>query len=405
MTSLNKFKPLLLRHSAIFWLLGLYIVNIYTLYFLSLTSFKKSILRDKLIIVLIFILFIQVVSLMIGPIFHDYYTISRTFAMIHNIVVYSFLFAGYNLAKQANISLKNAFPKFLMSFILLVITTFVISTYLKHELSYGGLLSFISDNKYTTVSFNRMGWTWLGTSPRSEVFGIYSNSTALLLFLTYVISAFYTRIRKRISILVLICLFTIGSRSMLFFGVITVLIYHIKSKHLYLLFVFMMPLFILAIVNLIPVLSEMRQGSNDTRMAIYTESLRLTLDTNFILGLGIKPILPGIVSFQYPVGSHSTLLGYFIKNGMIGGALVLTLYVSAFYFSLRYFANTFFKSVYKYNHRDFFLVSSFLCLLIISLAEDLDSYEPIMLFVGILLYNFKKALFSHKKHSVEHYKQ
>ncbi|MEQ8478621.1 MAG: O-antigen ligase family protein [Fulvivirga sp.] len=353
---------------------------------------------------MIIFLLIQVISLIIAPAFHDYYTLSRVFAMVHNIAVYSFIFAGYNLAKQANQNFKNAFPKFLMSFILLVLIGFFVSSYLRHELSYDGLLSFISKNKYTTVSFNRMGWTWLGTSPRSEVFGIYSNSTALLLFLTYVMSAFYTKVRKRTSILVLICLFTIGSRSMLFFGVIAVLIYHIKSKNLYLLAVFMLPFFVLALTTLLPILSEMRQGSNDMRMAIYSESIRLTLDTNFIFGLGVKPILPDIMSFSYPVGSHSTLLGYFVKNGILGGALALTLYISALYYSIKYYVNTFFVSVYKYKHRDFFLVSSFLFLLIISLGEDLDSYEPIMLFVGILLFHFKKALFCHKKYFVKHYK-
>lgn len=401
---LNKFKSLLLAYSAIFWISGLYIVNIYCLYLLSLVSFKKVILKDKLIIALIALLLVQILSLIIGPIFHDYYTISRSFAMIHNIVVYSFIFAGYNLAKQANQKFKEAFPKFLKSFILLVLVSFLISTYLNHSISYNGILSFISENKYTTVSFNRMGWTWLGNSPRSAVFGTYTNSTSLLLFLTYILSAFYTRISKRTSFLVLICLFTIGSRSMLFFGVIVVLIYHVQSRHLYLLAVFLTPLFILAIISLLPVLSAMRQGSNDMRMAIYSESIKLLLNTNFILGLGIKPVLPGIMSFPYPVGSHSTLLGYFIKNGILGGILVLTLYLNAFFFSIKYYINIFIVSVYKYNHLDFFIVTSFLCLLLISLSEDLDGYEPIMLFVGILLYHFKKTLFSYKKHFVKHNK-
>lgn len=57
-----------------------------------------------------------------------------------------------------------------------------------------------------------------------------------------------------------------------------------------------------------------RQGSNDSREIILAESINVTTRQSPIVGMGIKDYS----SAGYPLGSHSTILGFFYKTGIFG---------------------------------------------------------------------------------------
>jgi len=57
-----------------------------------------------------------------------------------------------------------------------------------------------------------------------------------------------------------------------------------------------------------------REGSNDTRSYLMEESMKVTFDKSPVIGMGIKTDS----KLGYPLGSHSTFIGFFYKSGMIG---------------------------------------------------------------------------------------
>ena len=57
-----------------------------------------------------------------------------------------------------------------------------------------------------------------------------------------------------------------------------------------------------------------RQGSSDDRMKIYTLGFIYTWGSHPFIGLGNKPMVEG---FEYPIGSHSTLMSLFVKGGLV----------------------------------------------------------------------------------------
>ena len=57
-----------------------------------------------------------------------------------------------------------------------------------------------------------------------------------------------------------------------------------------------------------------RQGSNNARLKVYTETINIFLQNTFI-GSGYKTNIQGL---DVPIGSHSTYLGILMKTGLIG---------------------------------------------------------------------------------------
>lgn len=68
------------------------------------------------------------------------------------------------------------------------------------------------------------------------------------------------------------------------------------------------------ILFLLQELLNAREGSNDSRSYLMMESIRVTLDSSPIVGMGIK--VTSLIG--YPLGSHSTFLGFFYRTGIVG---------------------------------------------------------------------------------------
>lgn len=65
-----------------------------------------------------------------------------------------------------------------------------------------------------------------------------------------------------------------------------------------------------------------RSGSSNTRFLIYRTSILKAIDDNFLIGSGIK-----VMMGDYPLGSHSSYVGFFYKTGLLGlGAILVALF-------------------------------------------------------------------------------
>ena len=93
------------------------------------------------------------------------------------------------------------------------------------------------------------------------------------------------------------------------------------------------------------------------RSAIYSLSINRTIDDSLLIGNGIKEIFNG-----YPLGSHSTFIGFFYKTGLIGTIVAITA------FALLYIE---FYRILRQEEKVIYLISAF-CVLIFMMTEDLD---------------------------------
>lgn len=69
------------------------------------------------------------------------------------------------------------------------------------------------------------------------------------------------------------------------------------------------------LIRLMNFLWGLREGSGTTRLDIYIYSLQRLQGADWILGLGIKPRED---FFDFPIGSHSTIISLIYKTGLIG---------------------------------------------------------------------------------------
>lgn len=100
-----------------------------------------------------------------------------------------------------------------------------------------------------------------------------------------------------------------------------------------------------------------REGSNNTRINIYIESIRVTLANSPIIGVAIKNFIG-----DYPLGSHSTYIGVFYKTGLFG----ITIFILAVFNLV--------KNLIKHIKYKKFIYGIIFCfaVLIIGVVEDLD---------------------------------
>lgn len=70
-----------------------------------------------------------------------------------------------------------------------------------------------------------------------------------------------------------------------------------------------------------------RASSSSARVLLYTRSIEMTLENNVFIGNGIKHYSSEV---GVPMGSHSSVIGYFYKTGIIGLAIICIAFYSLF---------------------------------------------------------------------------
>lgn len=109
-----------------------------------------------------------------------------------------------------------------------------------------------------------------------------------------------------------------------------------------------------------------RGSSTSMRFLIYQSSIEKALKESPIIGIGVKEFIN-----MYPLGSHSTFIGFFYKTGFIG-----------LFFSILGFKNIYNKISAK---RNLLYKISYICLLIVLCVEDLDGANWMIALFFILL--------------------
>jgi hypothetical protein len=188
-------------------------------------------------------------------------------------------------------------------------------------------------------------WINGGTVSRNHGMGVYATESAIQVVMLGAMGAIYL-IRRRmygwaflVELSILPMLIPFGSRttglayvaSLLFLGLIwrgglllgAVLVGPFVLAGL----VLFGPDLLGAVQSSAQSLADARAGSTETRLETYKLAVRMVLDHNLILGLGIKPVDPSLA--EIPIGSHSSVVSTFTRAGLIGLGLFL-----AYYFTL-----------------------------------------------------------------------
>ncbi|MFD2512314.1 O-antigen ligase family protein [Pontibacter locisalis] len=391
----NQVDKLLYKFYWIWWIVGLHYFSLYFLFFKNLKKvFLKKASEDGYFTVLILFFFFQLFSSLLSTI-SDYYSLNRFIAILHNEVVFLFIIVGYVMYedKQTKQIIKDNTLSLLFWVSTIVAVTGLASYFLDKDLYYNNLISkFISS--YPQTVFTKTGWYEGEKQVRNMAFTIYPNSTAILLMLLYAI-AFEDLVKRNfivrfiIAALVLIGVVFTGSRIVTLFALVNIVFLFFKNPLTFKAvavasIIIIIPLAQLFIDQLNEIYSA-RSSSNDTRYYIQSFSWYLMLKEAPIIGLGLKPRLNELFGGEYPVGSHSTYIGYYVKNGLVGGSFIFLFFIKLFFNSL--------LTVVKENFNYVKLVLNilFIEILIILFFEDIDAYEMNGLLFGFLIAYVKSA--------------
>ncbi len=361
----------------LFWFSGLYLIFFipYFIWFLKKSAVKRNALVDGF---LIFFLY-QFFSLVVGFFWNFEFEYSRVPHILHNMAVFLLIPAGYLMCVRQKItqSMLNLSRRLLVFFFLVSCFIFVY-TYIKKN-------SLVLAYPWADVYLSRVGFVGGITMPRVSLFAPYVNGTAILSFLIY--SIYLHKLDEpRLSKLFFgllaffIALFA-GSRVVVFSIAVLIFLCLVRSR-LSLIVVFIsLPafFFLLLEMNFWSVVQSARSGSSETRFWIYQVGLALMYEVNFLTGLGVKPFVDVVP--DYPVGSHSTFIGYVIKHGLL--SLIFL------FFWLLFVVKVSADKVSKFLFQRVGSVSAIATMpvaLAVFMFEDIDAYELNALLFGFLLY-------------------
>lgn len=401
----RQFSKFFLRFFPLSWLLGVILPFLYSMLFINVGLVDKIVLKKKDKIIIFFgILFLFQVLSVIPSVFYDFFTFNRFIAIIHNISAFTFVILGYIIVFDVEVRVylsKISFKLFyIISFWIFLGTLYSIITQEAFVIKTVPEL-FGVESSFFKAEFNRITWHYVSYFPRSKVLATYPNGTGLILLMIYFIYAYFNYdklwYKKIVSLLVFVaCVFSTGSRLYLVFSLALLLIFIIDSKKkLYFMLVFFTPIFFLYLVPEIEDLFfKIRHESNAQRIKIYLSSLELMINTNPITGLGIKPKIQELN--VYPLGSHSTLIGYFVKCGVICGSLVLFVYLKTLFNYIKLMMNYAFGKL-KFDNKKFFFSNFFIMIVLASLFEDFDAYELVPFLFGIVVWVYYKEILKDSK--------
>lgn len=378
------------------WLVGLYVVGLYFLFLQKLKGFLRFLVsyRSTFIAVWLVFLVVQLVSIFVSSRL-EFFSVGRAIAIGHNLVVYLFVLFGYYCAIELN-GVQNIFKPLgsvFKALTILSIVAFVVSLVLQVSVGYPGLFSILGlSSNYTNVTFSTVNYFFGLAIPRTLVMGLYFNSAAILMFLFFILHYISQQEAPHknnyfvLYTLLFVGVMTTGSRITVIMVLALVPIFFVRNVNGLIIASLIILFFIILVAPIVPIITDAllagREGSNTTRLSIYTESLQLMLENNFLLGIGIKPYIPEI-SREYPVGSHSSAIGYIVKNGVLGAIFVLCLYAYVFSNFVIYFLSVILRKL-PFDKGRLITKLAIALLFIIYLLEDFDAYEPIAFYTGAL---------------------
>lgn len=359
-----------------FWLIGLELPLMYSFLISNLKYLYTK--KDKVLIFGFFFILLQFISIYLS-IYNIYFDPVRIVASIHNTFVYFFLLLGYSLSLRLEQHEINKIMKLIFIWLIFLSIFSICFYYLTHS-------EFLYQIYNLKIQFFRIaffsGWEY----PRLLIFSDYPNGVAILLFLIFGLYLYTSTKPKSIKHLIFGLIFIAlefftGSRVVMLLSILLVILIFIDKQWKYSL-LFILGLYAILFIYLsgfFDFLLNSREGSNTMRALIYKLSITTWLDTNLLFGIGLKPYVNGM---NYPLGSHSTILGAFMKFGLIGGSMLLFLYILLLFSVL---SKLFTMFISNFKHNELIIHYTLLALLIILWIEDIDALELNALLVGIVI--------------------
>ncbi|KAA0958722.1 O-antigen ligase family protein [Planococcus sp. ANT_H30] len=262
---------------------------------------------------------------------------TRILAAINSLSIWVLAIVFYLIFKNTQLPMKN-FIKIGFINYLLLIAIWAVSMVI-HSLTSLGALSFLGRTLYYTETFNQ--------EVVARFVGLMDYSNLIVMFCLFFYPLYFMHVRQFTSKIVQLLFLVIGifplissySRSgYLVFGAATAIgvvyyLYKSLNREVFYFGAFLtlsvaLALFYTADLNSavrlqVEELLTAREGSNDSRTIILAESIDLTMQDSPITGMGIKDNS----STGYPLGSHSTFIGFFYKTGTLGLMLGTWLFV------------------------------------------------------------------------------
>ncbi len=341
---------------------------------------RRFLARSKFALLWICV-FVQGVSICIS-IFGEWFQRDRLYPILHNLLVFIlFVMAVY----QGRYTDSPDKLKPIFVFLLVCLFLGSLGSIVLYQIGYPPFI----DGVFSPVQFYRIGYASFGHFPRTVMFGSYPNATAILAFSLFVLITFrmeYDYPEKKaiglgVTCMYLMTLFVVmlsGSRIVLVALLCLPLLYVLRkqSSRITLAGLAIPLLGAVLYFGVIESIMQLRPDSTMTRLGIYSKSMEYLQQYNLLLGLGIKPKLEEFGNV--PLASHSTYLGYFVKNGIVGGILCILILLYVFFrFSLAFIQRSHCSDYIRWGALCFFLL--------IWAFEDLDAYEPNAILFGFFV--------------------
>jgi hypothetical protein len=349
-----------------FWAIGLKYVYLYFMFLvaikLTVNNVKEAFKRFTPFFFIAFLFLVyQIISTCIGVFISDI-SLIRLIAIFHNYFIYLIFVVVAAVATFRDIKV----PLYVILICIFVTFLYLFLYMFNLELFWEGLLE--------KVVFAEKGYLGEGSLIRLSVFSDYYNATAILF-----IGVFYLLYKDSVGdssvlsvllyLLFLVMLFATGSRMIVALFLFFIPFLFIRNFYITLVGYFILCCLVLMFLSdILLFLDSLREDSSGTRKFIYNYSIAYVEDVNPYTGLGYKPKFDWM---KYPVGSHSSFVGYYVKNGFIGIFLWLLLIMTMLY----YCSKAMFLSPKHERQRLFFKVVMLLVLIVVFGLEDLDAFE------------------------------
>ena len=397
----------LIKYLFLFWVLGFMSIFFQIIAFFVLFLILQKIMnneKDIFFVIFVILGLLQIIPLLLSPRF-SFFTIERFISGARNVSNFFLIIGGYLLCKNDRFYFffKKQIGSLFLMFVFTILSAFFLGILFNKDLIFETLPSLIFDISWFKVNIERIGWIGNMEFPRVMVFSAYPNGIAIILFCSFILFRIFQDQKFKLKfhlyyVLFLLSLIATGSRIVLFCSISLYLIELINKQTkifrqiLILISLLVLILFNKEIIDLIKSIWYSRRGSTNARFMLYYDSIKLTIDKAPFLGLGIKPKLDYIAKGELPIGSHSNLIGYFVKTGIIGFPFFLIVFCYFIFNPVYVFIKSSLKKARIGVFDNFTLISTSF-LFIILLFEDIDASEINCFLTGIIIYAYKEYVY------------
>ncbi|WP_160154386.1 O-antigen ligase [Microbulbifer sp. ALW1] len=333
----DNILPLFLLLFPLIWGMGVSFVAVQVLAALILLAGRVKVhLAPPMLVPIYFGIFLYTGSLVVN---FPLVPVERIVASAYNL---SFWICGLLIALQACRSTSNLAVnrlsyisrRYLLVLVLLTVFLYFsgigllsIKTPAAYIFGGAGVPELISDS--IVLNIISQDWFFGGAKPRYAFLSPYANAYGACVFLLFALATYRVNVFSRAyfftSLMAIALVLSSNSRLLLVMFILLVFgsVYLVLDRRgrilLLLVALASCPIFLLLWFD--GVLLEYwlgfvnsREGSNSLRFESYARAIAQTWELNPLLGIGVKPR----DELGIPLGSHSTLLGTFVKSGVLG---------------------------------------------------------------------------------------